>query len=107
MKSFEFKLNLIATLFILSAIFSITILFLHDKKIGGNILNAESYKTESVFVIADKEGNMTEVTEKTWKENYILTIITFVTASIGALSFLYLYSRYVYIPLTKISKPFV
>ena len=51
--SSEIKLNLVACLCIFVAIIFVIMLVLFDKKIGGNVLNTKSYKTETFF-IADK-----------------------------------------------------
>ena len=56
--SSEIKLYLVACLCIFVAIIFVimfVIMFvLFDKKIGGNVLNTKSYKTETSFFIADK-----------------------------------------------------
>jgi hypothetical protein len=95
--SSEMKLNLVACLFIFIAI----IFVLFDKKIGGNVLNTRSYKTESSFFIADKNGNQREVSEESWNKSYKITIITFVFLSLAMICLLYLFSRYIFIPIMK------
>ena len=52
--SSEIKLNLVACLCIFVAIIFVIMFVLFDKKIGGNVLNTKSYKTETSFFIADK-----------------------------------------------------
>lgn len=93
----EVKLNLIACLFIFLAIIFISF----DKKIGGNILNSKSYKSESSYYIADKNGNQKEVSEEIWNKCEKLTIITFIFVLLATISFFYLFCRYIFLPSMK------
>ena len=99
--SSEMKLNLVACLFIFIAIIFVIIFVLFDKKIGGNVLNTRSYKAESSFFIADKNGNQREVSEESWNKSYKITIITFIFLSLAMICLLYLFSRYIFIPIMK------
>ena len=99
--SSEIKLNLVACLCILVAIIFVIMFVLFDKKIGGNVLNTKSYKTETSFFIADKNGNQREVSEESWNKSYKITIITFVFLSLAMICLLYLFSRYIFIPIMK------
>ena len=47
--SSEIKLNLVAGLCIFVAIIFVIVFVLFDKRIGGNVLNTKSYKTEASF----------------------------------------------------------
>lgn len=94
----EIKVNVIAFLFIFAAIIFVTIFILFDKKIGGTILNTGSHKSETSYYIADKDGNQKEISEKMWNASYKITIITFVFILLSAISLLYLFSRYIFIP---------
>ena len=98
--SSEIKLNLVACLCIFVAIIFVIMLVLFDKKIGGNVLNTKSYKTETLF-IADKDGNQREVSEEIWNKSYTITIVTFIFLSFAMICLLYLFSRYIFIPTMK------
>ena len=99
--SSEIKLNLVACLCIFVAIVFVIMLVLFDKKIGGNVLNPKSYKTETSFFIADKNGNQREVSEEIWNKSYKITIVTFIFLSLAMICLLYLFSRYIFIPTMK------
>ena len=99
--SSELKLNVVACLFIFIAIIFVTIFILFDKKIGGNILNTKSYKTESSFFIADENGNQKEVSEEIWDKSYKITIVTFIFLSLATICLFYLFLRYIFIPTMK------
>ena len=99
--SSELKLNVVACLFIFIAIIFVTIFILFDKKIGGNILNTKSYKTESCFFIADENGNQKEVSEEIWDKSYKITIVTFIFLSLATICLFYLFLRYIFIPTMK------
>ena len=99
--SSEIKLNLVACLCIFVAIIFVIMLVLFDKKIGGNVLNTKSYKTETSFFIADKNGNQREVSEEIWNKSYKITIVTFIFLSLAMICLLYLFSRYIFISTMK------
>ena len=99
--SCEVKLNLFASISIILAIISLLMFISFDKKIGGNILNTNSYKTESSYYIADINGNQKEISEDVWNKSYKLTIITFVFVSIAGIFVVYLFVRYIFIPTLK------
>ena len=99
--SSEIKLNLVACLCIFVAIIFVIMLVLFDKKIGGNVLNTKSYKTETSFFIADKNGNQREVSEEIWNKSYKITIVTFIFLSLAMICLFYLFSRYIFIPIMK------
>ena len=95
--SSEINLNLAACLCIFVAIIFVIIFVLFDKKIGGNVLNTKSYKTETPFFIVDKNGNQREVSEEIWNKSYKITIVTFIFLSLAMICLLYLFSRYIYL----------
>ena len=97
----EINLNLVACLCIFVAIIFVIMFVLFDKKIGGNVLNTKSYKTETSFFIADKNGNQREVSEEIWNKSYKITIVTFIFLSLAMICLLYLFSRYIFIPTMK------
>lgn len=97
----EVKLNLMACLFIFLAIISVSIFISFDKKMGGNILNSKSYKSETLYYIADKNGNQKEVSEEIWNKCQKITIITFISVLLATISFLYLFCRYIFFPSLK------
>ena len=99
--SSEIKLNFAACLCILIAIIFVIMFILLDNKIGGNVLNTKSYKTETSFFIADRNGNQREVSEEIWNKSYTITIITFIFLSLAMICLLYLFSRYIFIPTIK------
>ena len=99
--SSEIKLNLVAGLCIFVAIIFVIVFVLFDKRIGGNVLNTKSYKTESSFFIADENGNQKEVSEEIWDKSYKITIVTFIFLSFAMICLLYLFSRYIFIPTMK------
>jgi len=99
--SSEIKLNLVACLCIFVAIIFVIMLVLFDKKIGGNVLNTKSYKTETSFFIAYKNGNQREVSEEIWNKSYKITIVTFIFLSLAMICLLYLFSRYIFIQTMK------
>ena len=99
--SSEIKLNLVACLCILVAIIFVIMFVLFDKKIGGNVLNTKSYKTETSFFIADKNENQREVSEEIWNKSYKIIIVTFIFLSLAMICLLYLFSRYIFIPTMK------
>ena len=96
--SSEIKLNLVACLCIFVAIIVVIMFVLFDKKIGGNVLNTKSYKTETSFFIADKNENQREVSEEIFNK---ITIVTFIFLSLAMICLLYLFSRYIFIPTMK------
>ena len=97
----EVKLNIIACLAIFFAITCVTALILFDKKNGGNALNSGSYKTESSYFIANKNGEQTEVTEDMWNKSLRLAVLTFCVAIFADICFLYLLLRYIGIPIVR------
>ena len=99
--SSEIKLNLVACLCIFVAIIFVIMLVLFDKKIGGNVLNTKSYRTETSFFIADKNGNQREVSEEIWNKSYKITIVTFIFLSLAMICLLYLFLRYIFIQTMK------
>ena len=101
MMKFEVRLNIVICFFIFMAIIFTVIFISFDKKIGGNILNTKSYKTETSFYISDKVGNQIEVSEKIWNESFILAIVTFIFISLAAIGLFYLFIKYIFISTTK------
>ena len=99
--SCEVKLNLFASISIILAIISLLIFFSFDKKIGGNILNTNSFKTESTCYIADINGNQKEITEEAWNTSYKITVLTFIFCTIAIMFLFYFFVRYIFIPTVK------
>lgn len=94
--SSEIKLNLVAGLCIFVAIIFVIVFVLFDKRIGGNVLNTKSYKTEASFFIADKDGNQREVSEEIWNKSYTITIVTFFSIVCYDTFIIFVFKIYIY-----------
>ena len=94
--SSEIKLNLVAGLCIFVAIIFVIVFVLFDKRIGGNVLNTKSYKTEASFFSADKDGNQREVSEEIWNKSYTITIVTFFFIVCYDMFIIFVFKIYIY-----------